>query len=532
MLPQAFFYTYVPAGEDRVEFVVSHGALEDPVAGAYFKESFTPGPKSSLLPGLEEVTVSQSIVEDEWGSWVSVFVPLTNDEGEIVATLGIDYLSSEISDIQNSILRNVIPVFLGFYFIFFLFVLVISNWLISPIVDLTQAASRISQGDLTAGFEIQTPKFKKDETDSLAESLALMLENILKRDEQIRAVIAEQQDFIIRLDAEQHLIFVNSIFCETFGFDQASLEVFPMGLMVYPDDVPILEDFLTQTLPDISAQAPESKLEIRMLYKNGDVRYIQWSIRGIFSPDGSLMEYQTVGRDITDLKSLQKELEVTNQKLKRLSHQLLDRRENEIKLLAQNLHDQVLSNFTALVSTELADTGDQAVSSVYSEVVDILRQMIYDLRSPMLAYGLYYALEDYLEDLSGKLEQTQALVFDIALSDVRYDEIVEIQIFRMVQEACNNILTHAQADLIKISGMLTEAHLQICIEDNGIGFASSVEDTQPFGEFILNKHFGLAGMQERADLIGATLTVKSIPGQGSTIQIVFIPETIESPKNS
>jgi len=102
----------------------------------------------------------------------------------------------------------------------------------------------------------------------------------------------------------------------------------------------------------------------------------------------------------------------------------------------------------------------------------------------------------------------------------------------MVQEACNNILTHAKADLIKIRGEITETRLEIIIEDDGIGFSLDDEDTLSFGELLLNKHFGLAGMQERADLIGANLQVQSVPGQGSVIQVIFIPEINSKPRTS
>jgi len=87
--------------------------------------------------------------------------------------------------------------------------------------------------------------------------------------------------------------------------------------------------------------------------------------------------------------------------------------------------------------------------------------------------------------------------------------IVEHHIYRIFQEVLTNIERHAGASKINFSARREENRLEFSLQDNGRGF-----DTQ---QATLNGHYGVRGMKERADLIGAELTIDSTPGGGTRL---------------
>jgi signal transduction histidine kinase len=90
----------------------------------------------------------------------------------------------------------------------------------------------------------------------------------------------------------------------------------------------------------------------------------------------------------------------------------------------------------------------------------------------------------------------------------------ELAVYRIVQEALNNVVKHAQARHVDVH-LKFDAALSVSIRDNGVGFAlpDRVDALTDQG------HFGLIGMRERAELIGAHLTIQSSPGQGTTVEL-------------
>jgi two-component system sensor histidine kinase DegS len=92
-------------------------------------------------------------------------------------------------------------------------------------------------------------------------------------------------------------------------------------------------------------------------------------------------------------------------------------------------------------------------------------------------------------------------------------------LFRIVQQACQNAVQHARASIIRISGNIEPGHVLLTVQDNGIGFASGEELDLP--GLLANRHFGLAGMFERAALIGARLSIRSSTQEGTRVRVVW-----------
>ena len=120
---------------------------------------------------------------------------------------------------------------------------------------------------------------------------------------------------------------------------------------------------------------------------------------------------------------------------------------------------------------------------------------------------------------TGRLSQTQSL--DASGPSLRGSwrdpESIENNIYRIVQEACENALKYARAKSITIAGELSTESIDIKVTDDGIGF--NTEISLKLDDMLANKHFGLAGMHERADLIGAVIRIDSKPNLGTEIWV-------------
>jgi two-component system sensor histidine kinase UhpB len=102
-------------------------------------------------------------------------------------------------------------------------------------------------------------------------------------------------------------------------------------------------------------------------------------------------------------------------------------------------------------------------------------------------------------------------------SETRLDPAIELALYRMAQEAFSNIARHAQASQASLNIAFTTQQVALQVTDNGVGFAVPKSPA----EFAPNGHYGLLGLNERAELIGAVLEICSTPGQGTSMSITL-----------
>ncbi len=196
----------------------------------------------------------------------------------------------------------------------------------------------------------------------------------------------------------------------------------------------------------------------------------------------------------------------------------IGRNEAERSALAAELHDDVL-NQLAVLNTNLPE-NNPATQEAYEKATTRIRDIINGLRPTMLNYGLRAAFETLADDLNDRLPEGPEILLDIPASEVRFERNIELSLFRIVQQACNNAIQHASCQRIEISGSLAENGIHLSVQDDGKGFA--MEGPVTLANLLAGRHFGLVGMYERAALIGADLQVISAPGQGSRIQLTWI----------
>jgi len=256
----------------------------------------------------------------------------------------------------------------------------------------------------------------------------------------------------------------------------------------------------------------------------GDFKEIEQPVQGI----AEIRHLQT------ELAHMARQVQAAQQSLHTYIGAITQGQEDERQRLAHELHDDTIQSLIALKQraqlTRLAlpkDTSPQALT----ELETLTEQTIENLRRTIRALRPIY-LEDLglvaaLEMLSNEAGQKTNLKVEFHKSgaEKRLAAEIELALYRMVQEALNNILRHAQATQASIKVEFNAQAINIKIQDNGVGF----EVPKSPAEFVPNGHFGLVGLYERAQLIGAQLDIQSTPRNGTKLSIC-LSQKAENPK--
>ncbi len=224
----------------------------------------------------------------------------------------------------------------------------------------------------------------------------------------------------------------------------------------------------------------------------------------------------------SDLKQVGEALE--DAKLKQdFSVKIITAQEEERRRLSREIHDgpaQMLAN--VMMRSDLierlfkeygAEEALKEVRSLRKMVRDALyevRRIIYDLRPMALDdLGLSPTLKKYLQTIEDYY-QTARITYRFFGDERRLDSKCEVSLFRLVQEAVQNALKHADADEILVKVEMKKDLCTIIVKDDGRGFDMNQN---------MEKSFGILGMRERVELLNGTISIDSKPGAGTTVLI-------------
>jgi signal transduction histidine kinase len=210
-------------------------------------------------------------------------------------------------------------------------------------------------------------------------------------------------------------------------------------------------------------------------------------------------------------------------RLRALYQHNLERQEANQHYLVQKLEAKVLAQLGVLAMYLDERSTSQTIQQYFQKSVQRTRELIGGIRPNTLNIGLSNALEELADEMSAQAANIKPtpvnVIFQVALSSSRYPEEVELHIYRIVQQACQNALKHARAKSIIITGNLEEDSIHLLVRDDGVGF--TLDKHPDLSWFLVNKHYGLAGMYERAATIGATLKIQSTPYPGTQVEIIW-----------
>lgn len=229
------------------------------------------------------------------------------------------------------------------------------------------------------------------------------------------------------------------------------------------------------------------------------------------------------------LDSLVRQLNERNQELHALSEHAINALEEERQQIALTLHDDTGQSLTLLIinleSLETQLPSDEKLlldkigetRQLAQNSLSNLRQIVYGLRPSILDdLGLIPATRWYART---NLEKAGIMVEIDANGDLEsLAPQLNASLFRIAQEAINNILRHSEAKNVEINFAQVEGRIVVEVADDGQGFdPSSVKE-----KALQLHHIGLLGMQERAELIGGSTEVISEPGSGTKI-VISVP---------
>lgn len=203
------------------------------------------------------------------------------------------------------------------------------------------------------------------------------------------------------------------------------------------------------------------------------------------------------------------------ERLKAVYQADINRHEQERLSLARDLHDGILNRLASLMMNLDGVNLTPEFNKAYETLTSGLRETVSNLRPPLLDYGLEPALNELAENLMELSQDNVRILVELDPGDNRYDSLIELYVFRIIQEACQNSIRHGQAQKITISGSLESEQINLSVRDDGSGFNAG--RGLALNDLIANEHFGLAGMVERAELIGADLKISSQPQKGTVV---------------
>lgn len=327
-----------------------------------------------------------------------------------------------------------------------------------------------------------------------------------------RELFESASDAIWVHDLNGKILTMNSAFERLTGYERASLLNSNISELLPSHD----QSRMDKEAHDIAlrGETPEPT-EQELIRKDGSIVVIETGTSLIIK-DGQPWAFQHIARDITENKKAQDNLRFY---IQQVSHA----QEAERKRIARELHDVTAQALVTIVRNldDLASgRAKLTVKEIQEQVRDILkeiRRFSQQLRPSVLDdLGLVPAIKWLAADLNKNYGINVSVEVDGEPRQLTSD--AEMMLFRIIQEALNNAQKHSGAKEVSVMIEFNRSTTKVRISDNGAGFAVPPR----IGDLARNGKLGLAGMQERAQLLGGTLAIDSEPGKGTSL-IVEIP---------
>ena len=385
--------------------------------------------------------------------------------------------------------------------------------------------------------------------DDRIEGVALTFQDITNRheaeqrvrrgEERLRLLVESAIDYAIFTMTPDGVIDVwNSGAQRMFGYTAVEIVGQKLDVLFTPEDRAAGQPARELETARTGGRADDERWHLR---KDGSRFYAS----GVTTPLGDEQGFAKIARDLTSeqraetaleqaradveervrKRTTELQAEVSRQsdaqdRVTTLLRKIVTAQEDERTRIARDLHDQLGQQLTALRLTLERQRARYAAAEGRDEIDHALKMaeeldravdfLAWELRPAALDdLGLAAALPRYIEEWtghSGVAARFRAEGFQTGM----LSREAEIAFYRIGQEALNNVLKHAHAERVDILLEARDGAVVMVVEDNGIGFDPSDRGMHENG-------IGLAGMRERAGLIGATLDIESAVGQGTTI---------------
>lgn len=407
--------------------------------------------------------------------------------------------------------------------IFFVAVNLMVNWMLGralrPINGILGAINRMEHGDLA----IRLPQYDLPEFNRIGQSfnrMAASLETSTEESRRLALVVKQTGDAIMMHDLDGNISLWNPAAERLFGYTGEEI-LGQSATVLIPEE---RGHELKQNLAVIMERRLIENFETQRLTRAGVLLDVALSAAPLIEPH----ENRVIGeicsmRDITERKRVEeaeRRLEENRQLTKLIQHHI----EDERRSLARELHDELGQYVTAIKTFAVAignkaeaampevAASAQTIVAAANHIYDGMHNIIRQLRPGALDnLGLAETLMDAVAEWQAQHPQIR-FILEIDKDMKPLGETININLYRIVQEAVNNALKYSEADEIKIALMRTpDNKISLTVADNGVGVnMCNVDQT---------RHFGLLGMRERAQALNGMFTIESAPQQGVNIHV-------------
>lgn len=273
--------------------------------------------------------------------------------------------------------------------------------------------------------------------------------------------------------------------------------------------------------------------EYKVHLKNSDIEWLDISVFPIIKNEG-IIEHLLVCLDITKRKKAQENIESlrveklkTDTALQKSKASLIvEAQEEERKRIAKDIHDSIGQMLTALkfniesLNIKDNDALPEKINLLKVQTRNIIlgvRMATFNLTPPeLLDYGVVSAISKMVTQLN-KFSKAEIIFMNNSTRDLRFNTLIETNLYRVTQESINNAIKYAKAEHILVSIKTSKEMLSITITDNGKGFDKTKIARRPKGGS--EGGMGLFFMKERMEYVNGRVFINSEPGQGTRVVI-------------
>jgi PAS domain S-box-containing protein len=336
--------------------------------------------------------------------------------------------------------------------------------------------------------------------------------------------LSASPDLIYMCDREGRYVYANLAFLQALNLSRSDVTGKTWKQVGLP--VEIMEKILAdREMVFSSGQSVTGETSFLTVKGVRDYEYIKTPIHG--SKDD--IEYVVVNaRDITKRNEAKKALKESENRLRLLSSQLLAAQENERKRIAGEIHDSISASLSA-IRFGVENIQDQAkqgtvgpeslerLTTQIQQTIEETRRIMADLRPSVLDdLGILPATNWFCREF----QKTYSCISIEKQIDVEENDVpdsLKTPIFRISQEALNNVAKHGKATLVNLCLRKTGGGIELVIQDNGQGFDLEKVVSQKSSR----KGLGLTSMSERVELSGGSFSIETTPGKGTVIQALW-----------
>ena len=408
-------------------------------------------------------------------------------------------------------------------FVFFVFLNILVYWMLGfwlrPLKPMVDAINKMGEGD----FSARLPNFNLPEFAAIATNFNRMgnsLQSSIRENQRLALIAQQTADAIVIHDLQSKISFWNASAEKIFGYTSKEI----LGKSAYVLTAKAQESELRKNFQLIHKGKNIHNIETQRIKKNGEIVDVAISSSPLVDP----ITNEIIGdicsmRDISE-KKIAEESKLKLEENRKFTQLIQSHIEDERRSLARELHDELgqyvsaikifasnISNKAKKLSPDIEKNADSVISAA-NQIYDGMHSIIKQLRPSSLDnLGLAETLKDTVNTWQ---KQYQDLKIHLSIKgDLSHlNETLNINIYRIIQEAMNNVLKHSKAKVIEIDLVLNKRGLlELNFKDDGQGM--------DFKKVDQTKNFGILGMQERIQSLNGSFELISKKNQGTQILI-------------